>query len=180
MLVITLAVAAADWATKAAVAALVPLGAHIELLSGRVAIWHVRNPEMILGLWGNLTAGTRQVMAWVAVSVAVLLAYELVGRGHRLSHRRRPWVWYFGGLAFGGMLGNLGERLLHWGVTDFLSFYWGGEWLPPGNVADIALFLCIPLALPVIYFELEARSWRGRRRRRLAGEDAEARSSLAA
>jgi lipoprotein signal peptidase len=162
--VIALAVAALDWATKAAVAALVPLERLVELVPGRVAVWHVQNPEMILGLWGNLTAGTRQTMAWMAVALSVLLAYEIVGRGQRLPPHRRPWVWWFGGLSFGGMLGNLGERLMHWGVTDFLSFRWGEIWLPPGNVADIALFLSIPLAIPVIYFELEARAGRGRQR----------------
>lgn len=159
-MVIALGVAAADWLTKALVVVLVPLGHLVEVVPGRMALWHVRNHEMILGLWGNLTLDARQVIALTAFAMALLLAYELVGRGHRLPGRRRRWVWWFGGLAFGGMLGNLGERLVHWGVTDFLSFRWGALWLPPGNIADLALFLSIPLALPVIFFELQARSRR--------------------
>jgi lipoprotein signal peptidase len=65
------------------------------------------------------------------------------------------------------MLGNLGERVVHWGVTDYLSIRWGEYWLPPGNVADIALFLSMPLSIPVIAFELL-----GRARRRKAEADA--------
>jgi lipoprotein signal peptidase len=65
------------------------------------------------------------------------------------------------------MLGNLGERVVHWGVTDFISFRWGDYWLPPGNVADLALFLAMPLAVLVILFEFIGRS------RRAAGPVAE-------
>jgi lipoprotein signal peptidase len=59
------------------------------------------------------------------------------------------------------MLGNLGERVVHWGVTDFISFRWGDYWLPPGNLADLALFLSMPLCVPVILFEFIGRSRRG-------------------
>jgi lipoprotein signal peptidase len=60
------------------------------------------------------------------------------------------------------MLGNLGERVVHWGVTDYISFRWGNYWLPPGNIADIALFLSMPLCVPVIVFEMIGRSKRGK------------------
>ena len=66
------------------------------------------------------------------------------------------------GLVLGGMMGNLGERLIHWGVTDYLSLRWGDYWLPPGNVADVALFLSVPFAIPVIVFEMMGRARRGR------------------
>ena len=84
------------------------------------------------------------------------------GRAHRLPSHHRRWAWLFVGLVLGGMMGNLGERLIHWGVTDYLSLRWGDFWLPPGNVADMALFLSIPLAIPVIVFELMGRARRGR------------------
>ncbi len=89
------------------------------------------------------------------------MLFQIVGRGHRLPPGRREWAWTFVGLAFGGMLGNLGERVVHWGVTDFLSFQWGDVWLPPGNVADLALFLSVPLTIPVMVFEMRARARRG-------------------
>lgn len=158
---VALAVALLDWATKAAVAAAVPLGAFVEVWPGRVALWHVRNHAMILGLWGDFPLAVRKGIAVVAALAALLLLFQIVGRGHRLPPRKRRWAWVFVGLAFGGMLGNLGERAVHWGVTDYLSLRWGGLWLPPGNVADLALFLAIPLAFVVMAFEVQARARRG-------------------
>jgi lipoprotein signal peptidase len=166
-MIIALAIAVADWSTKWMIASSLPLGGFREVIEGRVAFWHVRNPAMILGLWGNLPLEARKVLAAVSAVVAILVLIEIVGRAHRLSPRQRPWAWLFVGLVFGGMLGNLGERLLHWGVTDYLSFRWGDYWLPPGNIADIALFLSIPLAVVVIAFELRARARRGSHRGRV-------------
>ena len=160
-LLIALAVAAADWGTKAAVAASMPLEGFREVVEGRVALWHVRNPYMMLGLWENLPLDARKALAAVAAVVAFVVLVGIVGRAHRLPRAEQRWAWLFVGLICGGMLGNLGERALHWGVTDFLSFRWGDYWLPPGNLADVALFLAIPLALPVIAFELRGRARRG-------------------
>lgn len=160
VLAIIISIALLDWAVKAVVAMRVPLGGFVEVWDGRVAIWHVRNKEMMLGLWGNLPLESRQVIAVVAAILAFLILFEIVGRGHRLPPRRRPFAWLFVGTAFGGMLGNLGERALHWGVTDYLSLAWGDIWLPPGNIADLALFASMPLAVLVIIFELQARTQR--------------------
>lgn len=159
-LAITVGVALLDWTTKAAVAAAVPLGAFHEVWHGRIALWHVRNHAMMLGLWGDLALPSRKLIALSASLLALLILFEIIGRGNRLPRAEQRWVWVFVGLAFGGMLGNLGERAIHWGVTDYLSFAWGDLWLPPGNVADLALFLSFPLAVPVIVFELRARSRR--------------------
>lgn len=157
---LALSIALLDWTTKWLVASRVPLGELVEVWEGRIAFWHVRNEAMILGLYGSLPLGTRKVIAVIAGVTALLLLFEVVSRGHRLPPHRRPWAWLFVGMASGGMLGNLGERALHWGVTDYLSFGWGDLWLPPGNVADLALFLSIPVAAVVIGFELAARMQR--------------------
>jgi lipoprotein signal peptidase len=160
VVLIALVIALLDWTAKAIVNATIPLGEFVEVWEGTLALWHVRNPAMILGLWGNLPLESRKVIATGAGLLAVLLMIEIVDHGHRLPPPQRICVWLFAGLAFGGMLGNLGERLIHWGVTDYLSFRWGEFWLPPGNVADLALFLSALLSLPVIIFELAARAKR--------------------
>lgn len=159
-LAVALAIALLDWGTKAAVAASVELEGFREVIAGRVAFWHVRNEAMILGLYGDLSLGTRKAIAIVAAGVAVLVILQIIGRGHRLPGAQRTYASVFVGVVLGGMLGNLGERVIHWGVTDFLSFYWAPYWLPPGNVADIALFLSIPMAVPVIVFEMMGRARR--------------------
>jgi lipoprotein signal peptidase len=160
-LLIALGIALLDWGVKAAIIASMPIGHFREVIDGRVAFWHVRNPAMILGLWANLPLAGRKVLAIVAAVVGLLVLLQIVGRAHRLPSHHRRWAWLFVGLVLGGMMGNLGERLVHWGVTDYLSLRWGDYWLPPGNVADIALFLSVPFALPVIVFELMGRRRRG-------------------
>jgi lipoprotein signal peptidase len=153
-------IALLDWGTKAAIASSMREGDFREVIDGAVAFWYVRNPAMILGLWENFPLGARKAIAVVAAVVGGVMLLQILGRGHRFPRRQQPWAWAFVGLVLGGMLGNLGERAVHWGVTDYLSIRWGPYWLPPGNVADLALFLSIPLAIPVIIFELMGRARR--------------------
>lgn len=158
--IIAFTIAGFDWTTKAAVSSMVPLGGLIPILDGRVALWHVRNPALVLGLFGDLPLANRMVVAGLLGVAGVVLLFEVFTRAHRLLPRRRPWSWVFVGLVLGGMMGNLGERLLHWWVTDFLSFRWGDLWLPPGNIADLAILFSLPLAPIIIGFEIEARRLR--------------------
>ncbi|MGI9190236.1 MAG: signal peptidase II [Longimicrobiaceae bacterium] len=151
-----------DVLTKALVKAWVPLGDLLEVWPGRIALWHVRNEAMMLGLWEHLPLYSRRMIAMVAAVGIAFFVVEVIRRGHRLPARERVWAWAFAGLSLGGMAGNLGERALHWDVTDFLAFRWGEVWLPPGNLADLALFAAIPVALMVTRFELRARRMRGR------------------
>lgn len=162
--VLALSVAFLDWGVKWWVAQTLPLGSHEVVLGGRVALWHVRNDAMILGLYGDLPLESRQAIAAMAAVLGTVLLLEVLVRGHRLPRSKRPWAWTFVGLAAGGMLGNLGERAVHWGVTDYLSLRWNHLWLPPGNIADIAIFLSVPVAALVIVFELQARMRRADRR----------------
>jgi lipoprotein signal peptidase len=154
-------IAVVDWAAKMGINATMAQGDFREVVEGRVALWHVRNDAMMLGLWSDLSLDARRMIAVAAVLVGVLALLEVLGRAHRLPRGHRTWAFIFVGLVLGGMAGNLGERALHWGVTDYLSFRWGDYWLPPGNVADIALFLSMPIALGVAVFELRARARRG-------------------
>lgn len=160
-LAIALGIAVLDWTTKAIISRSIPLNDLVVVVQGRLAFWHVRNPAMILGLYGDLPLASRKVIAILCGMLAAVLLFEVISRGHRLPPRRRKWVWIFVGFVSGGMIGNLGERAFHWWVTDFISFGWGNLWLPPGNIADLAIFLSIPLAVIVILFELEARASRG-------------------
>jgi lipoprotein signal peptidase len=159
---IALTVALLDWSTKARVASALPVGRMEVVWEGRVALWHVKNPAMVLGLFGDLPLGARQAIAGLLAVVGATLLLEVLTRSQRLLPHRRPWAWLFVGLVSGGMLGNLGERAVHWGITDFLSIGWCGLWLPPGNLADLAILASIPISLLVIAFELEARALRRR------------------
>jgi signal peptidase II len=166
---IALGVALIDWTSKLLISLTIPMDDLREVIPGRLAFWHVRNPAMVLGLWQNFPLGTRKAIAVVAAVLGAVVLLQIIGRGHRFPRSHRGWAWLFVGLVLGGMLGNLGERVVHWGVTDFISFRWGDYWLPPGNLADLALFLSMPLCIPVILFEF----WgRGRRAPEPAAEPA--------
>lgn len=158
-----LVIASADWATKLLVRAWVPADGFVPVVSGRLAFWHVQNPAMILGLHGDLPLVSRQAITILAALLAPVILMDIVKRAHRLPAERRPAAWLCAGLAFGGMLGNFGERLVRWQVTDFLSLRVGGVWLPPANLADLAVLASLPLSALVIRYELE-----GRRQRRTA------------
>lgn len=162
---IAITIALLDWAVKWWVSQTIPLYGYRVLWEERVALIYVRNDAMILGLYGDLPLQSRQAIAAMCGVLGALLLFEVTSRGHRLSPPRRKWAWLFVGLTTGGMLGNLGERVVHWGVTDYLSFRWNDLWLPPGNIADLAIFASIPVAFVVIYFELEARMQRAERGR---------------
>ncbi|HEX9935810.1 MAG TPA: signal peptidase II [Longimicrobium sp.] len=173
---IALCVAAADWGTKFLITRSIPLEHLYEVIPGKLAFWHVRNNAMVLGLWDNFPLGTRKIIAIMAAVLGSLVLLQIIGRGHRFPRTHRAWAWVFAGLVLGGMLGNLGERAVHWGVTDFISFRWGQYWLPPGNIADLALFLSMPLSIPVIVFEMIGRS----KRRQELRDEAAAGAALAA
>jgi lipoprotein signal peptidase len=157
---IALCIALADWSVKWLVSQRVPLNSLEVVIEHRLALWHVRNPAMILGLYGSLPLQARVVIATISGLLGAALLFEVVSRGHRLAPEHRKWAWLFVGMASGGMLGNLGERVVHWGVTDYLSIGWGDLWLPPGNIADLSIFLSLPVAVMVVLFELQSRSQR--------------------
>lgn len=161
VLAVALPIALLDWVVKWLVVSTVPLNEFRPIWSGYVAIWHVQNPALVLGLHGGLPLILRQGLVAMYAVLAFVFLLAVLGRGHRLLPHRRKWAWLFLGMVVGGMAGNLGERVFHWGVTDFLSFRWGELWLPPGNLADLSILLSLPFAFAILGFEMEAR---GRRR----------------
>jgi signal peptidase II len=160
VLAIAIPIALADWLVKWLVTRTVPLYGFELLWSDHVALWHVKNPALILGLHGDLPLLLRKTLVSAYAILSVVFLVGVLSRGHRLLPHRRKWVWLFLGLVVGGMVGNLGERAFHWGITDFLSFRWGDIWLPPGNLADLSILVSLPLAVAVVFFELEARGRR--------------------
>jgi signal peptidase II len=132
---LTLAILAADRATKYAVESLTDEGFRRVLIPGFAALVHSRNSGMAFGLFGGSdTRRFAMILLLVASAVVLLLAWLLfAGRvGTTLGGA---------GLALlaGGAAGNLLDRLIHGDVTDFVelhvsSFYW-----PAFNLADSAI-----------------------------------------
>src|SRR3712207_4793127 len=83
-LAIALAIALADWAVKWWIIQRLPLHSMEVVWEDRLALWHVRNPAMILGLYGSLPMEVRVVIATVSGLLGAVLLFEVISRGHRL------------------------------------------------------------------------------------------------
>jgi signal peptidase II len=133
---LTLAVVAADQATKALVRASVDVGSRDGVFPG-VEIVNVHNRGVAFGLFAD---GGIILIAVGVACVAALLAFFV-------THSRRPLVWLPTGLLLGGAAGNLIDRLQQGYVTDFIDLpLW-----PSFNIADS----CITIGVLSLLYVLE-------------------------
>ena len=108
------AIVAVDWVTKALVQQRLPLHDRRTLIDGLLSFMHTMNTGISWGFFKNLPEGVRlpliALMTLVGIGVAVWLMWDTGDR----------WQQIAGALVLGGALGNLGDRLVNGGVTDFI------------------------------------------------------------
>jgi signal peptidase II len=130
----TFLVLVADQLSKAAVAALIGLQDRVLVVGDLVQLWHRQNRGAAFSLFQGGT------LLFLVVSV---LAFGLIGYLYR-SFRGGPlWLYAVLGVALGGVLGNLVDRLRQGYVTDFVSIGVGDLRWPTFNVADASIVLGI-------------------------------------
>lgn len=122
---LAVAVFVLDQASKAIVRATLDPGQDVPLVPG-FQLTLVRNE----GIAFSLFPGRQGLIATLTVVALALIALALV----RLVGRN-TYVAAGAGLLFGGSMGNLVDRILHGGVTDFLDF---AHW-PAFNIADMGI-----------------------------------------
>lgn len=130
MAVVIALIVAADWATKA-------------LVQQRIA-FHDRHT--VVEGWLSFTHSINQGISWGMMSgnhgawrLPLLIVLGLVGIGATASiivQSRDRWIHVAGALVLGGAVGNLGDRILDGGVTDFIYVHFFPYIF---NVADIAI-----------------------------------------
>ena len=123
-------VVAADWLTKFIVLNRVALHDRVALIGGWLSVVNTRNEGIAFSLFGGSATAWRLPLLLVvaAVTVVVLIRFvdELQDRTARVGVA----------LIIAGALGNLGDRILDGGVTDFLLL----RYFPfIFNVADVAV-----------------------------------------
>lgn len=127
---IVVAVIAADWWTKFLVLNRVALGERIAVLRDWLYIVRIENRGIAFGVLND------GAIAWqtpVLVLVACVVLVPIVRLGRELTG---PLPRAGLALLVGGALGNLGDRLVNGGVTDFVAV----TMFPyVFNVADIAI-----------------------------------------
>lgn len=145
---VAVAVLALDQITKKLVNWLLPLEDEKVIIPGFFKLVHWGNT----GAAWSLFTGNNSFLAFIAI-MALIILYR--SRHHFEVHRLMGQIAL--GLIFGGILGNLVDRLLIHHVTDFLRFYMdrrGADPIgfPAFNIADSAI--CIGVGLLFIL------SWR--------------------
>lgn len=134
LVVIALAAAAADQATKQIVASQLAYG-HAVHVVGPFSLHHVQNTGIAFGLFPNST-----VVIALLTGLAVAWMIWFFAR----SGARHPVLPTALGLLIGGSVSNLADRIRLGHVTDFLDFkYW-----PAFNLADT--FICVGVAILLI------------------------------
>ncbi|HLM67651.1 MAG TPA: signal peptidase II [Longimicrobium sp.] len=123
-------IVAADWLTKAAVQQRLPLRDRRTIVEGWLSFQHNINPGIAWGWFRDMPGGVR---------MPLLALLTLVGIGATISIMRQSrdrWIHVAGALVLGGAVGNLGDRLVDGGVTDFIYVHFFPYIF---NVADIAI-----------------------------------------
>ncbi|HEX6371621.1 MAG TPA: signal peptidase II [Longimicrobium sp.] len=130
MAVVIALIVAADWATKALIQQRIPFQTRRTIVEGWLSFQHNFNEGISWGLFSDAESPWR---------LPLLIALTLVGIGATASiilQSRDRWIHAAGALVLGGALGNLGDRVLDGGVTDFIYVHFFPYIF---NVADIAI-----------------------------------------
>ena len=131
---LTLGIVVLDRATKAWFEAETPEGWRHELARQLIYLVHSQNPGIAFSLFADSSSPwVRVVLIGGAFIVIVALAWLLVaGHSGRMACAGIA-------LLLGGATGNVTDRILHGGVTDFLEVWIGRYRWPAFNVADSAI-----------------------------------------
>jgi len=127
-----LILAAADWGSKWWVLGHIDPSAELGVIPGVFQIILAKNPGIAFGIFQE-GESLAKVIVFSIISILGLLflfffGHKIVGN-HKLSEGCLV-------LIMGGIVGNLGDRLYHGWVTDFLDVYWRQYHWPTFNLAD--------------------------------------------
>jgi signal peptidase II len=142
VVLITLAVIAADRATKWMVMQWMRPGESIPIIPGFFSLTYVRNPGAAFGMFAGSSI-REPLLILVAIGAITGLAWLIAH-----TPVERIWERTAAAAIIGGALGNLYDRFAYGSVVDFLDVY-VGEWhWPAFNVADS----CITVGVAVLLF----------------------------
>jgi signal peptidase II len=129
-LLLGLVVLALDQATKLLVLRHWPVGACHPVIPGFFSLVHCRNPGAAWSLFTDYT----DLLTILSVVVLLVLALSFDRLVEGFPERAVAL-----GVVFGGIAGNLIDRMAYGEVVDFLLFYWRTFQWPVFNLADSAI-----------------------------------------
>lgn len=147
-LILTFAVVFLDRLSKAAIEAKTSEGWRHEIMRDFVYLVHSRNPGIAFSMFADSASPwVRWILVAGSLLVIAILAWYLVA-GSGVSARAAAGL----ALLLGGATGNLTDRILHGGVTDFFEVWFGSYRYPAFNVADSAITIGAILILLDVLF----------------------------
>lgn len=108
------------------------------VISNFLYLTYVKNTG---GAWSILSGNTIFLLLISLVCIAGLGVYL-----HKKNTISKLECIYYG-LLFGGIIGNLIDRILYKGVIDYIGFIFGSYYFPIFNIADICIVCGIILLL---------------------------------
>lgn len=150
---LTLGIVVLDRATKAWFETQTDESWRHEVVRHFIYLVHSRNPGIAFSLLANLNSPWMHIVL-IAGSLVVIcaLAWLLVaGQTEALACAGIA-------LLLGGATGNVTDRILHGGVTDFFEVWLGNYRWPAFNVADSAITIgAILLIVDLLFFSAKSR-----------------------
>ena len=145
---LTLVIVLLDRATKTLIEALTVEGWHREIIPHAIYLVHSRNPGIAFGAFANSASPEARLFLIISsLVVIVIIAWML------LAGKSDSFVGAAGlALLLGGAAGNVTDRILHGGVTDFFEVWFGAYHYPTFNVADSAIAIgAVLISLDVLF-----------------------------
>ena len=140
---LTLCVAAADRLSKYAIERVTPEGFRRSLIPDFADLVHSVNTGIAFGLLSDAASRAVSFALIASTIVVILLLVWLLVTGRAGKVETQAGV----ALIAGGAAGNLLDRLIHGGVTDFIELRAGSFRWPAFNVADSAITIGALLVL---------------------------------
>jgi signal peptidase II len=134
-LLISLAVLAADQASKAHVAARFSYDTAMEVIPGFLRLVRVENRGIAFGMFSDSASPAVSRSLVLIAAVALILIIALLWHNHPSARLTNVGL----ALILGGAAGNLFDRLTRGHVVDFLDVYVGTYHWPAFNIADSAI-----------------------------------------
>ena len=142
-----LAVVIADRATKLIIERYTASDFRLVLIPHFAAIVHSVNTGMAFGLLGDSSAKWVSLMLMIVAAAVVILLVWWLATGRVGTALMRAAL----ALIAGGAAGNLLDRVVHGGVTDFVELHAGSFVWPAFNVADAAITIGALLILGELF-----------------------------
>lgn len=145
---LSLAIVFLDRATKAWIETQTTESWRHEVIHNFIYLVHSQNRGIAFSIFAGSSFAALRILLIVGATVIIAVIAWLLVAGKNLSSMNAAGL----ALLLGGATGNVTDRILHGGVTDFLEVLFGSYRYPAFNVADSAITVgAVLLILDVLF-----------------------------